>query len=88
MLLRVAAASAAVAAIVCVAPVQAAAPSLQHWLDGASGIENWIRGKQEHLHTIPELMFDTPKTYAALEETMRELKISYRCSLRATLAML
>jgi len=64
--------------VACAATVHASAPSLQSWLDGASNIEQWIVSKQEHLHTIPELMFDTPKTYKALEETLSELGISHR----------
>lgn len=70
-----------VALVAGAAPAWAAAPSLQHWLDGAAGIEPWIIQKQEHLHTIPELMFDTPKTYAALERILSELGVSHRCAL-------
>lgn len=66
--------------VACAATVHASAPALQSWLDGASDIEQWVVSKQEHLHTIPELMFDTPKTYRALEETLSELGISHRCA--------
>ena len=35
-----------------------------------------ITGWRRHLHTIPELMFDLPKTSAFVEERLREMGIT------------
>jgi IAA-amino acid hydrolase len=55
----------------------AAAP-LSSWLDSAAAIEPWIIERQTELHRIPELLFDTPKTYAALEKTLTDIGVKYR----------
>jgi hypothetical protein len=56
----------------------AAPVSLQHWVTEAAEYESWIIRQQEHLHTIPELLFDTPKTYAHITSVLTELGIAHR----------
>jgi hypothetical protein len=56
----------------------AAAPSLSSWFDSAAAIEPWIIERQTELHRIPELMFDTPKTYAALEQHLTGIGVKHR----------
>lgn len=69
-------------AVVCavVAPHLALAGpgKLRSWSEGAAQYEDWIIQQQEHLHTIPELLFDTPKTYARLTSVLTELGIENR----------
>ena len=61
----------------------AAAP-LSSWLESAAAIEPWIIERQTELHRIPELLFDTPKTYAALEKYLTDIGVKYRCAYQAS----
>lgn len=54
---------------------------LSSWLESASAIEPWIVERQTELHKIPELLFDTPKTYAALERYLTDIGVKHRCGL-------
>jgi hypothetical protein len=56
-----------------------AAATLTSWLDSAAAIEQWIIEREMELHRIPELMFDTPKTYAALERHLTNIGVKHRC---------
>jgi hypothetical protein len=64
----------------------AAAP-LSSWLESAAAIEPWIIERQTELHRIPELLFDTPKTYAALEKCLTDIGVKYRCGHQASVKM-
>ncbi len=52
--------------------------TLGKWLDEAHKIESWITDRQQELHKIPELLFNTTKTYAALEIYLTDLGIKHR----------
>lgn len=60
-----------------------AASPLSSWLDSAAAIEPWIIERQTELHRIPELMFNTPRTYAALEQHLTDIGVKHRCPSRA-----
>lgn len=66
-------------ALFCLVSVQTcgAAP-LGSWLDKATAIEPWIIERQIELHRIPELLYDTPKTYAALERYLTDIGVKHR----------
>lgn len=60
----------------------AAAAPLSSWLESATAIEPWIIERQEELHKIPELLFETPKTYATLERYLTDIGVKHRCGVR------
>lgn len=65
-----------------------AAATLSSWLESAAAIEPWIIERQTELHRIPELLFDTPKTYAALEKCLTDIGVKHRFGHHASVKML
>ena len=80
LLLAAACASAAVAvaAAASASPSGAPAPRLVHFLQQATGIDQWLVDTRRLFHTFPELLFQEHNTSATIRRFLDEYGIAYQ----------
>ena len=76
LLLAVVCGSVAVAAAS--ASPSAAAPRLAHFLQQATGIDDWLVSTRRLFHTFPELLFQEHNTSATIRRFLDEYGIAYQ----------